>query len=88
MDIAGRATRISGGDLTVSVTKSDRSDEIGTLANAFGQMVDNLRTQIKQIFDGVNVSGGVGVADFKHRNGSRGSNIESLRRSFGDEHHS
>jgi methyl-accepting chemotaxis protein len=55
MTVAEQATRISGGDLTVTVTRSNRRDELGKLANAFGQMVGDLRIQIKQIYDGVNV---------------------------------
>ncbi len=48
-----RVARISEGDLTETIPDLKRTDEIGILAQAFGQMVTNLRTQIRQILDGV-----------------------------------
>ena len=53
--LAGQATRISEGDLTLQLQKLTRSDEVGILHNAFKNMVDSLRTQIRQTLDGVSV---------------------------------
>lgn len=54
-DIADKASRISEGNLTVDVPQLKRNDELGVLAAAFGQMASNVRKQIKQVLDGVNV---------------------------------
>ncbi len=53
--IAAIAKRVSGGDLTVDVPKSDRSDEVGTLVKAFNVMIENLKSVTKEILDGINV---------------------------------
>jgi methyl-accepting chemotaxis protein len=49
--------RIASGDLTVSVAARDRRDEVGTLAQAFRKMVENLREMNREIRDGVSVLG-------------------------------
>jgi methyl-accepting chemotaxis protein len=53
--LAGQATRISEGDLTVEVHDHDRRDEIGVLNSAFEAMLDSLRKQTRHTLEGVNV---------------------------------
>ncbi len=43
------ATRIAGGDLTLTKTNVDSNDEIGRLGRAFETMTQNLRGMIKQV---------------------------------------
>jgi methyl-accepting chemotaxis protein len=52
---AGVAERVAGGDLTVVVPTTDSRDELATLLQTFGRMVDNLRSQTVSIQEGVNV---------------------------------
>jgi len=54
-EMTDRVARISEGDLTETIPDLKRTDEIGTLSRAFGQMVVNLRNQIRQILDGVSI---------------------------------
>ena len=49
------ASQIAQGDLTVELPKEKYSDEIGTLLEATGDMVDHLREQTKEIINVVNV---------------------------------
>lgn len=49
------ALKISQGDLTVEVPKVKGSDEIGTLMESLGNMLNNLRVQTKEIINVVNV---------------------------------
>ncbi|WZL71687.1 methyl-accepting chemotaxis protein [Clostridiaceae bacterium 35-E11] len=49
------AYQIAQGDLTVEVTKEKRSDELGILTEAIGNMLDNLREQTKEIMNVANV---------------------------------
>jgi methyl-accepting chemotaxis protein len=42
-EITGTAQKIAGGDLAVEVTSEARQDEIGTLARAFGLMIQSLK---------------------------------------------
>jgi methyl-accepting chemotaxis protein len=56
-DISGMAERIASGDLTVTTVLNPRADEIGTLAQSFGRMVENLRGVTGEILEGVNVLG-------------------------------
>ena len=51
------AERIAASDLTVKVTPLSDAD---TLGNAFATMVENLRSQIQQIIEGVNVLASAG----------------------------
>ena len=51
-EIAGRVAR---GDLTVNVGTGERKDEVGALAEAFRQMVENLRQLTQEMQDGINV---------------------------------
>ncbi|RJX35801.1 MAG: methyl-accepting chemotaxis protein [Desulfurivibrio sp.] len=47
-------SRVSKGDLTVSVERTTRQDEVGMLMNATYHMVDTLRGQVEQIREGTN----------------------------------
>jgi CheY-like chemotaxis protein/signal transduction histidine kinase len=42
--ISEAAEQLGGGNLSVRLPKSERSDEVGVLANTFNQMADNLQT--------------------------------------------
>lgn len=53
--VVGVAEQISSRDLTVNVSSDDSRDEVGVLAQAFRSMVTNLRDEIRDIMDGVNV---------------------------------
>jgi methyl-accepting chemotaxis protein len=53
--MSGIAERIASKDLTLSVSPGDRADEVGTLAQTFHQMVENLRSTNREILEGVNV---------------------------------
>ena len=53
--ISRAAEKIATGDLTTSVSFDHRADEIGSLAQAFGRMTDNLRRHIGSLSEGVNV---------------------------------
>jgi methyl-accepting chemotaxis protein len=48
-EISEAARQIANGDLTVGVTSSLRADEVGTLVEAFRQMLENLRGVMRQI---------------------------------------
>ena len=45
--LSGLMEKIAGGDLTAHLSKSDRSDEIGTLQNSCCNMLDGLRETVK-----------------------------------------
>jgi len=47
-------SRISKGDLTVTVEPTKRRDEVGMLTNAAFHMVDTLRNQVEQLREGTN----------------------------------
>jgi methyl-accepting chemotaxis protein len=49
------ALLISEGDLTIEMPKEKRSDEIGTLSEAIAIMLNNLKEQIKEFINVVNV---------------------------------
>jgi methyl-accepting chemotaxis protein len=53
--ITAISQRIAAGDLTVRVSTSRRSDEVGLLGNAFALMIENLRSLMSQVAEGVNV---------------------------------
>ncbi len=53
--LANHAVAISRGDLTQDIKNLSRQDEVGTLANAFQEMVKNLRNQISRTLESVNV---------------------------------
>lgn len=53
--VAETAGRIAVGDLTDKITISQRTDEMGKLAQSFQDMVDGLRKLTLEIRDGVNV---------------------------------
>ncbi len=53
--MANVASRIAQGDLTVEVEEERRSDEIGILTKAIGNMLNNLREQTKETINVVNV---------------------------------
>ncbi len=50
-----KALAVSKGDLTADVPKTTRTDEIGSLLQAFAAMTQNLRDQIGQVAAGVKV---------------------------------
>jgi methyl-accepting chemotaxis protein len=45
-------TRVSKGDLTVTVERTKRQDEVGMLMNATYHMVDTLRSQVEKVREG------------------------------------
>lgn len=49
------AVKVGEGDLGVELPESERSDEVGVLSNAFRSMVANLKRQISDILEAVNV---------------------------------
>ncbi len=53
--LSEQARSLSEGDLTGTVKRTKRSDEIGALVNSFATMAENLRGQISQVLEGVNV---------------------------------
>jgi methyl-accepting chemotaxis protein len=53
--IAGEVAKVSSGDLRVEMPALSRKDELGKLAEAFQTMTRNLREQIKQSSEGMNV---------------------------------
>ncbi len=53
--ISGIAEDIAGGKLGVELSGSNRSDEVGVLVNAFRKMLTNLKTQIGNITEAVNI---------------------------------
>ncbi|MEJ8554565.1 methyl-accepting chemotaxis protein [Tepidibacter sp. Z1-5] len=53
--MANVASRIAKGDLTVEVDEEKRSDEIGTLTKAIGNMLNNLREQTRETSNVINV---------------------------------
>ena len=54
-DVSNLAGQIVTGDLTVSVVKSSRTDEVGDLLRAFREMVAKLRQTTSDLHDGVGV---------------------------------
>ena len=56
-EIFGMVERIAAGDLTVNLSRDQRADEIGRLAQTFHRMAGNLREQIRSLSEGVNVLG-------------------------------
>lgn len=54
-EISRVAERVASRDLTVSVPSGNRGDEVGTLAQTFRRMVEDLRQVTREITEGVNV---------------------------------
>jgi methyl-accepting chemotaxis protein len=54
-NISEVAVKVGEGDLSVELPESERSDEFGVLSNAFRNMVANLKRQINDILEAVNV---------------------------------
>lgn len=54
-NISEAAVKVGEGDLSVELPESERSDEVGVLSNAFRSMVANLKRQINDILEAVNV---------------------------------
>jgi len=52
-ELAGHVVRMADGDLTVSMTPSKRSDEVGVLMNAFHTTLGTLRDQTGQMIEGI-----------------------------------
>ncbi len=53
--LVDQTDRIAAGDLTVTMSHTDRHDELGALAAAFRGMVESLREQTKRIIEGITV---------------------------------
>ncbi len=53
--LAERVSEAGKGDLTTEIPWQARKDEIGTLAKAFDTMLEDLRSQTRQLLDGVDV---------------------------------
>ena len=53
--IANLAERVAVGDLAFERLDLERKDEVGVLARAFGRLTDSLRSQIRNIAEGVSV---------------------------------
>lgn len=54
-EVARLAERIALGDLTLPAVATDRRDEVGALTRAFARLADSLRSQIRNISEGVTV---------------------------------
>lgn len=52
---AGVAEQVASGNLTVDIISEDRRDEVGVMVEAMGRMAENLRGQIGDIKEGINV---------------------------------
>ncbi len=53
--VAHQVNRVSGGDLTVDIPQVKRQDELGSLTRAFGGLIQNLKAQVRETLEGVNV---------------------------------
>ena len=51
--LSGQVAQMADGDLTITITPDQRSDEVGVLINAFGNMLQAFRNQTQQITEGV-----------------------------------
>jgi methyl-accepting chemotaxis protein len=51
--LSAMATRAAGGDLSINISLDERSDEVGVLTQAFLRMIENLRSIIASITEGV-----------------------------------
>jgi len=49
------AEQIADKNLTIDISSNERNDEVGNLIKSFNKMVGNLREQIQEILEGVNV---------------------------------
>ncbi len=58
VSMAQTVTRVSEGDLRVDVPYIKRSDELGTLVNAFRTMIGSLRDQTREVMTAVNTLAG------------------------------
>jgi methyl-accepting chemotaxis protein len=56
-EISAIAERIAAGDLSVILSMDSRQDEVGLLVQAFTLLTDNLRSQIRDLTEGVDVLG-------------------------------
>jgi methyl-accepting chemotaxis protein len=54
-EISRLTAQVAAGDLTVTAPVDQRADEVGTLAQTFRIMVENLREAMREMRDGVNV---------------------------------
>lgn len=54
-DLSDAAEKVASGDLNVRIPDETRSDEVGLLARAFGNMIERLKAQTKDIAEAVNV---------------------------------
>lgn len=59
-EITRIAERIGTGDLTVTLTPSSRTDEVGILSDTFMRMTRSLRQLMQELSEGINVLGSAG----------------------------
>lgn len=59
-EITRIAERIGTGDLTVTLTPSSRTDEVGILSDTFMRMTRSLRQLMQELAEGINVLGSAG----------------------------
>jgi PAS domain S-box-containing protein len=62
------ARQVATGDLAVSVPADQRKDEVGTLAQAFRQMLENLRRSTMDVSEGKRLEGELRTASLYARN--------------------
>lgn len=54
-ELSEAAEKVASGELSVRIPDDKRSDEVGMLARAFGNMIERLKAQTKDISEAVNV---------------------------------
>lgn len=54
-NISEAASKVSSGDLTVGITGLGRRDEVGILAETFGQMIERLKKQTVELSEAISV---------------------------------
>ena len=54
-ELADAARSVTQGDLNVDIAAASRTDEIGTLTNAFREMVESLRRMTDEVGEGINI---------------------------------
>ena len=57
INLTEMSSRIASGNLTVEISTDNRKDEVGKLNLSFYQMVENLRTSLKEISEAINLLG-------------------------------
>lgn len=54
-DLAARVRQLSAGDLTVQMPETKRSDEVGFLITELRNLVETMRSRLRQVSEGINV---------------------------------